>query len=463
MIGSQLLKAVMSQGVLRRDLSLVQAVALNMIDMVGIGPFVVLPMVIGIMGGQQQVAAWVAGACLALIDGCIWAEFGAAMPQAGGSYVFLRESYGPRWGRLVSFLFIWQTMIQAPLVVASGAIGFAQYLSFLVPLDGLTRRLASAAVVVALTLLLYRRIATLGRITVALWLGVLATLGWFIYGGLSHFDPRLAFTYPAGAWDLKWAFWLVLGQATVKTSYTYLGYYNVNHLGGEIRNPGRNIPRAIFISILGIAALYLAMQFAVTGVIPWREAKDSPFIVSTLIERVYGHRAAALATVMVLWIAFASMFAALLGYSRIPYAAALDGNFFKAMGRLHPTKGFPHVSLLWLGGTALVFSVLFRLGQVIDAILAMRILVQFIGGAVGVMLLRRRLGESGLPFRMWLYPLPAVVAIVLWTSILLSTGWRFALAGLGLTVLGGLVFVGLHGVPKRVPAGGGALDEAAAS
>ena len=437
----------MAPAVLRRELSLVQAVALNMIDMVGIGPFVVLPMVIGIMGGPQQVAAWVAGACLALVDGLIWAEFGAAMPEAGGSYVFLRESYGPRWGRLVSFLFIWQTMIQAPLVVASGAIGFAQYLSFLVPLNGLTRRLASAAVVAALTMLLYRRVSTLGKITVALWLGVLGTLGWFIFGGLSHFDPKLAFSYPAGAWDFKWAFWVVLGQATVKTTYTYLGYYNVCHLGGEIRHPERNIPRAIFISILGIAVIYLAMQYAVLGVIPWREAKDSPFIVSTLILRLYGHRAAMVATGLVLWIAFASMFAAMLGYSRIPYAAALDGNFFKAMGRLHPTKGFPHIALLWLGGTALVFSVLFKLGEVINAILAMRILVQFIGGAVGVMLLRQRLGRERLPFRMWLYPLPAVVAIVLWTSVLLSTGWRLAVAGLGLTLAGVVVHVALHGLP----------------
>jgi len=441
---------------LRRDLSLVQAVALNMIDMVGIGPFVVLPLVIGIMGGPQHIVAWIAGALLALVDGCIWAEFGAAMPRAGGSYVFLRESYGARWGRMVSFLFIWQTMIQAPLVVASGAIGFAQYLSYLVPLNGFTRRAASGALVVALTFILYRKISTIGRITVALWITVLATLAWFILGGLSRFDPALAFSYPPGAWDFKWAFWAALGQATVKTMYSYLGYYNVNHLGGEIRSPEKNIPRAIFISIIGIAVIYLAMQYAVIGVIPWREAKESPFIVSTLIERLYGHAAASFATVLVLWIAFASLFAVMLGYSRIPYAAALDGNFFAVMGRLHPTKDFPHVSLLWLGGTAFVFSLLFRLTDVISAILAMRILVQFIGGAAGLMLLHRRVGLGPFPFRMWLYPLPALVAIVLWASILASTGWRFAASGLGLTLLGAGVFLALHGVPRAGAPGGAA-------
>ncbi len=430
----------MQQETLKRDLSFTQAVALNMIDMVGIGPFVVLPLVIGIMGGPQHIAAWIAGAILALIDGFIWAEFGAAMPKAGGSYVFLRESFGPRWGKLMSFLFIWQTMIQAPLVIASGSIGFAQYLSYLVPLDDVTRRVASGTLVIVLTFILYRKISTIGKISVALWIGVMGTMAWFIIGGLSHFDPKLAFSYPDGAWDFTWAFWVALGQGTVKTMYSYLGYYNVNHLGGEIKNPEKNIPRAIFISIIGIAFLYLAMQFAVIGVIPWQEAKDSQFIVSTLIERLYGTAAATVATILVLWIAFASLFAVMLGYSRIPYAAALDGNFFSVMGKIHPTKKFPHISLLWLGGAAFIFSLLFRLSDVISAILAMRILVQFIGGAVGVMILRNRIGKEHLPFKMWLYPLPALIAIVLWFSIMLSTGWKFALSGLGMTLLGIIVY-----------------------
>ncbi len=430
----------MQQETLKRDLSFTQAVALNMIDMVGIGPFVVLPLVIGIMGGPQHIAAWIAGAILALIDGFIWAEFGAAMPKAGGSYVFLLESFGPRWGKLMSFLFIWQTMIQAPLVIASGSIGFAQYLSYLVPLDDVTRRVASGTLVIVLTFILYRKISTIGKISVALWIGVMGTMAWFIIGGLSHFDPKLAFSYPDGAWDFTWAFWVALGQGTVKTMYSYLGYYNVNHLGGEIKNPEKNIPRAIFISIIGIAFLYLAMQFAVIGVIPWQEAKDSQFIVSTLIERLYGTAAATVATILVLWIAFASLFAVMLGYSRIPYAAALDGNFFSVMGKIHPTKKFPHISLLWLGGAAFIFSLLFRLSDVISAILAMRILVQFIGGAVGVMILRNRIGKEHLPFKMWLYPLPALIAIVLWFSIMLSTGWKFALSGLGMTLLGIIVY-----------------------
>src|SRR4030095_15384772 len=223
---------------LQRGLGLKEATALNMIDMVGIGPFVVLPLVIQTMGGPQSIAAWVSGALLALIDGFIWAELGAAMPRAGGSYVFLREAYGvERWGKLMSFLFIWQTIFQAPLVVASGAIGFAQYLSYLIPLDDVTRKIASGSLFIIMIALLYRKITTVGKMSLLLWIGVFGTMIWFIGGGLWHFNPDLAFNYPAGAWDLSWPFFVALGQATVQTIYTYLGYYNVCHLGGEIRNP----------------------------------------------------------------------------------------------------------------------------------------------------------------------------------------------------------------------------------
>jgi len=426
---------------LERGLGLKEATALNMIDMVGIGPFVTISLVIQYMGGPQCLLAWVAGALLSVLDGFVWSELGAAMPQAGGSYVFLREAYGPgRWGRLMSFLFIWQTMIQAPLVVASGAIGFAQYLTYLMPLGRYQQKAVSGALVIVLVFLLYRRITTVGKISLFLWAGVIATIVWLIFGGATHFDARLAFTYPAGAWDLSWLFFVGLGQATVKTIYTYLGYYNVCHLGGEVREPERNIPRSIFLSIGGIAVLYLAMQTSILGVVPWQQAQASNFIVSTFIEMLYGPFWAKVATAMILWIAFASLFSVLLGYSRVPYAAAVDGNFFSVFGRLHPTRRFPHVSLLALGAAGFVFSLLFRLSEVISAVLAMRILVQFVGQAIGVIVLRRRWPAEKLPFKMWLFPLPAVLAILGWMAIFLSTGRKLTLAALGVMMLGVLAF-----------------------
>jgi fructoselysine transporter len=425
---------------LKRSINLLQATAINMIDMVGIGPFVVIPLVIRYFDSPLFLWAWILGAFIAFIDGMIWSELGAAYPLAGGSYNFLREAFGPKAGRLLSFLFVWQTSIQAPLVVASGSIGFAQYAQYLVPLDPAGQKMISVSVIVLLTLLLYRQIGTIGRISVLLWIGVIITIVWIIFGGWSHRQVPYSFWPDDTGVFFQAAFWVALGQGSVKTIYSYLGYYNVCHLGGEIINPARNIPRSIFISILGIAALYLGLNLSIAGVIPWQEARQYDFIVSVFIERLYGVGAARVATVLVLWIAFASLFAVLLGYSRVPYAAALDGNFFRVFTRLHPTKRFPYVSLLFIAGLGLLFSLTFTLREVISAILAMRILVQFIAQAIGVVLLRRRLGEAHLPFKMWWYPLPVVLSVVIWLFVFVSTGWM-ALWGTLLALAGLVVYL----------------------
>jgi amino acid transporter len=424
-----------------RGLGLKEAVALNMIDMIGIGPFVVSPLVIRAMGGPQALLAWTAGAVLALLDGFVWSELGAALPRAGGSYVFLREAYGPeKWGRLMSFLFVWQTLIQAPLVIASGAIGFSQYATYLHPFTAYQQKTISGAVVILLVVLLYRRITTIGKISVLLWVGVIGTMIWLIGGGITHFNPALAFSFPPGAFHLSHLFFAGLGAAMVSTTYTYWGYYNICHLGGELREPEKNIPRGIFISIVGIAVLYLAMQTSILGVVPWQKAQNSPFLVSTFVETISSPFAARVATMLVLWIAFASIFASLLGYSRVPYAAALDGSFFSIFSRVHPEKKFPHVSLLFLGAVAFVSSLLFRLSTVIAAILATRLLVQFIGQAIGLILLHRRWPPERFPFKMWLYPLPAVFTMCGWAALFWATG-SARKCGLLLIGLGILAFL----------------------
>jgi len=411
-----------------------------MIDMVGIGPFVVLPLVIQTLGGPYFLWAWLLGAAVSFLDALVWSELGAAYPLAGGSYNFLKIAYGERrWGRLFSFLYVWQTLIQAPLVVASGSIGFAQYASYLLPMDELSRTFVSGGVVLLVVGLLYRRIDSIGRIGLALWVCVLATLGWIIVGGLSSGQFTVSLSLPESQQLLGGAFGAGLGMASVKTIYCYLGYYNVCHLGGEIKNPTRIIPRSMFISVAGIAALYLLLNTSVVSVVPWQEAARSEFIVSTFIERLYGSEAARLATFLVLIVAFSSLFAVLLGYSRVPYAAAADGQFFPVFARLHPTRDFPYVSLLFLGGLAFFFSLLFRLSDVITAILAMRILIQFIGQAIGLLLLHRR--KHAFPFRMPLYPLPILLIIAIWSYIFVSTGLSFMLSGLAVTALGIVAFL----------------------
>lgn len=430
---------------LERRLGLFQSSVLNMIDMVGIGPFVTLPIVMGLMGGMF-LYAWIAGALLSLVDAMIWSELGAAYPLAGGSYNFLKEAYGKNgMGRMMSFLYVWQTVIQAPLVAASAAIGFAQYMGYLIHLDPWMQKAVSGLVIIIITALLYRKIESIGKIGVLLWSGVLLTLGWVIIGGIAHGN----FLQPLKDInaDFSWAHLasFAFGQACIKSVYSYLGYYNVCHLGGEIKNPGRNIPRSMFISIIGIAILYLAMNMSVSSVIPWQEIKalgatgNKDYIVSLFIERLYGHKAAIVVTVMILWVALASLFALLLGYSRIPYAAAVDGAFFKIFAKLHPTKNFPYVSLLVIAGLGFVFSMLFRMSDVISGILAMRIIVQFIAQAAGVILLRKRNGTKNLPYKMPLYPLPVIVAILIWILLFSCTGMSsiisfFFVFGIGVIV-----------------------------
>ena len=444
-------------GKLERGLGLIEATSLNVTFMVGIGPFVVIPLMVQAMGGPQCLIAWVIGAALALVDGCVWAELGAAMPQAGGSYVFLREAYGPgRWGRLLSFLYIWQTLFQGPLSVASGALGFAGYASYLTAKSAPVSRLlrpfgthadsaVAALAVVAAVALLYRRINAIGRISVALSIIVVGTILWLIFGGATHFNPRLVLTFPPGAWNFSWFVLAGLGHAAVQAVYSYLGYYNVCNLGGEMKDPGRNIPRAIFISIVGIALLYFAMQTSILGVVPWQEAARTKAVVSLFVEKVYGSGWATAATWLILVTAFGSIFSATLGYSRVPYAAALDGNFFSAFARLHPTKRFPHISLLALGIAAIVFCLALSLGQAIRAILAMRCLIQFVAQAFGLLLLHRRWrtdqGANRWPFRMWLYPVPVVIAIAGWAAIFLSTGRKPMLASLAAATAGIVLYL----------------------
>src|SRR6266699_2644835 len=408
---------------LERGLGLKEAVALNMIEIVGIGPFVVSSLVIRAMGGPQALIAWLAGALLATLDAFVWSELGAAMPKAGGTYVFLREAYGPeRWGRLMSFLFVWQTLVQAPLSVASASIGFAKYAGYLYPFTPLQAKAISGGLVIFIVILLYRRITTIGKISVLLWIGVVGTMLWLIWGGARHFDARVAFDFPPGAFHLSWVWFAGLGSAMVSTIYSYWGYYNICHLGSEIKDPERNIPRGIFLSVLGIAILYLAMQTSILGVVPWREAQNSDFLASLFVERLYGATAAKIATAMILWVALASVFSVLLGASRVPYSAALDNNFFPVFARVHPTKHFPHVSLLVLGALAFLFSVKLNLQTTIVGILAVRLIVQFIGQAAGVMFLRGRWGPERFPFKMWLSPVPAVLTMIGWLWLFWSTG-----------------------------------------
>jgi amino acid transporter len=433
--------AIDNQPKLDRKISILQATAINMTDMVGIGPFVVLSMVAEIMQGPWFLYAWIAGAILSFVDAMVWSQLGSTYPLAGGSYNFLKEGFGPKWGKFMSFLFVWQTMIQAPLVIASAAIGFASYFRYIFPLNEWQGKTMSGSIVILIVLMLYRKIEAIGKISVMLWVGVLVTMAWLIGGGLFHGNFLQPILHMNDGLKLDHAFAAALGFASVKTIYSYLGYYNVCHLGGEIMHPQKNIPKSMFISIIGIAVLYLMMNISVASVLPLEQIQKSKFVVSEFVAVLFGSTAANIATLLILWVAFASVFSATLGYSRIPFAAAKDGAFFKVFAKLHPTKHFPYVSLLVLGSVAFVFSLLFKLHEVINAILAMRILIQFIGQAIGLLLLVKKKGMAHFAWKMPLYPLPVILAIIIWGLVFISTGFNMILGGLTVIGLGIIAFL----------------------
>ena len=374
---------------LRRELGLIQATSLAITDMVGIGPYITIPLFLATMGGPQAMLGWLVGALLAFCDGLVWAELGAAMPKAGGSYNYLREAYGPRGaGRWLSFLMVWQIMFSAPLSVASGSIGFANYLQYLLPgLSPWGVRTVAAIFPLVIVALLYRRIGAIGNLSVVLVSGVILGCLWIIVSGLPRLGPERLLDFPPGAFHLNWVFWAGLGHATLYALYDYFGYYNVCYLAGEIRDPGRVIPRAIMFSILAVGALYVLMTVSFLSVIPWRNAIHTPFIASVYIETLQGAAAGKVMTLLLLWIAFSSVFSLLLGYSRIPYAAAIDGNFFRVFARLHPKSGFPYISLITLGIAASIFS-LGHLSEVIGSLVATRVLIQYLPQTIGFFLLR---------------------------------------------------------------------------
>jgi amino acid transporter len=354
----------------------------------------------------------------------------------------------------MAFLFIWQFVLSGPLEIASGLIGFASYAGYLAPgMTPLEQKLIAAGVGFLATFAIARNTTFLGKLTLTLGAGTLLTMAVILVAGGLHFDARRAFDFPEHAFALGPKFLIGLGGATLISTYDYLGYYDICYLGDEVKDPGRVIPRSILVSIALCACAYLGVYLVVIGVLPWREALKSHFVVSELMERLHGRAAAIAITLAVLWTAFGSVFALLLGYSRIPYAAARDGYFFEPFSRVHPKKGFPSLSLYVLGAIS-VAAACFDLSQVIAALITTRILVQFVGQVFAVPLLRRRLPESERPFKMWLYPLPAAIAFCGWMYIFLTAGWGYVGVGLLTLLLGAAAFLVWSRRAKAWPFGG---------
>jgi amino acid transporter len=428
---------------LEREIGLVGAISANVLNMVGVGPFLTIPLALAAMGGPQAMIGWVLGAMLCLCDGMVWAELGSALPSSGGSYTYLLEGFGARgFGLPMSFLFLWQTLLTGPISIATGAVGFSQYMGFITP-----RMTAHQAILLAVgvcllnTFLLYRNIRSIDRIAILMTAIVLITCGWIIESGALHFHAARAFSFPAGAFHMTRGFWMGLGATTLIAVYDYGGYNNVCLLGGEVRHPRRNIPRAVLLSICLVALIYLLMNVSMLGVLDWRVAQHSKAIAADYMQLIYGHWAGLLVSVLILVVSFGGVFANMLGYSRVPYAAAVDGRFFSIFGRLHAKGKFPTTSLLFMGGVSTI-ACLFSLNDLIQVLIVVQAMFQFAAQCIALVLLRKRGGEASEAYRMPLYPLPAMIALLGWIYIVLSSGARNISIGLVMAAFGfGVYFI----------------------
>ncbi|HZO95094.1 MAG TPA: APC family permease [Candidatus Baltobacteraceae bacterium] len=442
-----------------RGVGLRGALAINVITMVGIGPLITIPLVLGALHGPLSLIGWIAGALLALCDGLVWAELGSRYPGSGGTYAYLREAFGAHGlGRMLAFLFVWQTIFSAPLLLATGYIGFASYAGYLVP--HLTQhpheqQALAVGVGIVTILALYRGIVSTARIGTALFVAVLVTLLAVIAGAFARFSPAVAFAAPSHA--LGSGFAAGFGAALVIAMYDYAGYGQSSAIGGEVVAPQRTIPRSIVIAIGLVAALYVALQCGVLGAIPWQRivpAHDGTipplgqYVGSAVVERAFGALAAGVVTVLILITAFASVYGNLLGFSRIPFAAAVDGVFLKPFAHVHERLRFPDVSLLAIGILALPAS-LFSLGDVINALTAGMVLIQSIAQICAVFVLRAR-GERA-PYRMRLFPLTALVALAGWLYVFVGAGGAAMLYGAVWLAAGAIVFLARAGRRSEWP------------
>jgi amino acid transporter len=437
---------------LERRIGLRSAVLFNMLEMIGVGPFITLPLVLAAAGFRLSVWAWLLGAAIAVADGLVWAELGALFPRAGGSYAFLREIYGPnRAGNWLSFLYVWQLSFSAPLSIASGCIGLASFLAVFwpgidsAPMAALAQlhfsNLAAALVCLLVTWMLYRRLSIVTGMAWVLFAGVLAAIAGVIASGFAHASAL-------GGWHMPAAPALAavpgigkamggLAQGTLLATYCYWGYYNITFLGSEVKRPEKTIPRAILLSVLFVAAFYLAMNLAIVPSLG-RAAEPTAAsavvrvqLVADIARSAFGGWAGYTIAALIVWTAFSSVFSLLLGYSRVPYAAARDGNYFRFLAAVHPRHGIPHRSLVALGLVAAAFCFL-TLTQVITLLVITRILLQFFLQHLGVMLLRAQHPELDRPFKMPLYPLPPLIAMAGFVFMLVNRS--HAIEGLAVAV-----------------------------
>jgi amino acid transporter len=302
------------------------------------------------------------------------------------------------------------------------------------------------------TALLYRNLSAVTRLAWILFAGVITAIAGVIVSGFAHASAMGGWHMPPSPAQSISVALGGLAHATLITTYDYWGYYNITFLGSEVRRPERTIPRAILLSVVFVSAFYVAMNMAAlpsmhdAAAHAAENAVTRVQLVANVARSAFGQWSGYTMAALVVWTAFSSVFSLQLGYSRVPYAAAQSGNYFRFLDGIHPRHNIPHRSLVALGLTAAAFC-FFSLDQVITMLVITRILLQFFLQHVGVILLRIQRPELNRPFRIPLYPLPPLAAMAGFTFILVNRSHALG----GLAVAAGIAIAGtlIYGIRAR--------------
>jgi len=436
---------------LKRELGAWAASSIVVGTVIGSGIFLVPRAMIQRVGTPSLVfGVWVFGGLLSLAGALTYSELSAALPEAGGEYAYLREAYGPLW----AFLYAWTQMWVAKSgSIATLATAFFYYLTNFLPamdrvfytldlplgpqggpLELRYGQLFAMALILALAWLNYFGVKLGGRVQVAVTVVKVALIFFIILAGLG-------FGHPAGAAGGRPLVPLTSAgffAALVAALWAYDGWNNVSMVASEVRDPQRNLPRALVFGTAAVIGIYLLANAAYFHVLTASEVASSPRVASEMMGRILGAPGAAAVSIAAMISIFAALNGSILTGSRVPYAAARDGLFFRAAARVHPLYSTPSVSILALSSWAALLVLSGRYEQLFTyVIFASWILYGMT--AASVIVLRRKRPALERPYRVWGYPwVPGtfvIVALVLVLSTLFDSP-RESLMGIGLILLG---------------------------
>lgn len=428
----------------RVKFSCFQASAMNTLNMFGTGPFITIPFVIASTdpAGPQALVGYALTAFACIMDATIWAELASIWPRSGGSYLYLLHLYGSEtWGRLVAFLYIWQFLISSPMEIASGFVAMGQYFAYISRNTSYLHHALIAAVFCSISvLILYRGVKEAGRVTNMLWIVTAVAVALTIAIGTTDFQASNLALPPHAFGKTTGSFMMSLGTACRFGLYDFTGYYDACQMAGEVVDPRKSIPRATVITCIIVAVIYFLVYLSVMGYLPWDgpdgfvnlvqgDSNEACFIMSLFTEKACGVWCGRAFTLVVMLTIFGANFAMMCGCAYLPYAAALEGHFFSQLQHRHPTR--PDVadySLLLIGGISFCFCFV-PLEALVEAMMTLMLIVQFLGNSVGLLLfhyVRKERQRRRIPWRVPLFPLPCILQIVCFGFILTTTPSYFA-------------------------------------